>query len=324
MKITDLNEIKNILSEFPKFELYYEKIVHNKVHETDINLAIPEGKNIFAWFRTYNNDNVCFIMEISNNEQINSIEMVLLSFSDYLCIEYGTILYGKLFKLNSQNIKIANTKCVSIEDIYYYKGEKMNNKTYYNRLKTLKNILNNEIIQTVLTKNTVLFGLPYMNTNYNNLYKEINLLPYKVDKIKLRNSNNNLEFSLKYTNNINKYNKQTLEKAIFKVVPDIQNDIYNLYVYNNGKEELFDIALIPDYKTSVMMNKLFRNIKENKNLDFLEESDDEEEFENEGLDKYVYLDRWFKMNCMYNNKFKKWYPISLANKEDKIVSLNYL
>jgi superfamily II DNA/RNA helicase len=40
----------------------------------------------------------------------------------------------------------------------------------------------------------------------------------------------------------------------------------------------YDVAFIPDYSTSVMMNKLFRNIKENQNLDALEESDDEEEF----------------------------------------------
>ena len=35
--------------------------------------------------------------------------------------------------------------------------------------------------------------------------------------------------------------------------------------------------MIPDYKTSVFMNDLFRTIKENKNLDLLEESDDEED-----------------------------------------------
>ena len=38
------------------------------------------------------------------------------------------------------------------------------------------------------------------------------------------------------------------------------------------------------------MNELFRNIKENSNLDLLEESDDEEEFENVNPDKYVYLE----------------------------------
>ncbi len=69
-----------------------------------------------------------------------------------------------------------------------------------------------------------------------------------------------------------------------------------------------------------MMNKLFRNIKENENLDTLEESDDEEEFENNNLDKFVYLEKSYPLLCKYNYKFKKWYPISLAKKDSKIVN----
>jgi hypothetical protein len=72
-----------------------------------------------------------------------------------------------------------------------------------------------------------------------------------------------------------------------------------------------DIAYIPDYKTSVMMNKLFRKIKENDNLDTLEESDDEEEFENEKEDKFVYLDKNLEIKCYFHQKFKKWTPLRL-------------
>ena len=86
-----------------------------------------------------------------------------------------------------------------------------------------------------------------------------------------------------------------------------------MFAFSDGKEACHDVAFIPDYKTSVLMNKLFRNIKENDNLDALEESDDEDEFEDSRVDKYVYLDRSFKMNCEYNHKFKKWVPISLAD-----------
>ena len=40
-----------------------------------------------------------------------------------------------------------------------------------------------------------------------------------------------------------------------------------------------------------MMNSLFRTIKENDNLDLLEESDDDEEFENIQIDKFVNLEK---------------------------------
>ena len=60
------------------------------------------------------------------------------------------------------------------------------------------------------------------------------------------------------------------------------------------------------------MNRLFRNIKENENLDALEESDDEEEFENEKDDRFVFLDREYNMICNYHYKFKKWVPIKIS------------
>jgi hypothetical protein len=114
------------------------------------------------------------------------------------------------------------------------------------------------------------------------------------------------------------YNKE----HVFIVKPNIQNDIYNLYMltHDSKTEKFYDTAYIPNYTTSVMMNKLFRNIKENDNLDRLEESDDEDEFENENIDKFVYLEKTHAMICKYNYKFKKWYPVSLANKEAKIVN----
>jgi hypothetical protein len=68
------------------------------------------------------------------------------------------------------------------------------------------------------------------------------------------------------------------------------------------------------------MNKLFRIIKENNNLDALEESDDEEEFENEDISKFVHLDKSYKMVCQFNHKFKKWIPIKLANEDNKIIT----
>jgi len=116
--------------------------------------------------------------------------------------------------------------------------------------------------------------------------------------------------------------KQELKKTtVFLVRPDIQDDIYNLYCLNNEfKEEHHGIAHIPNYNTSVMMNRLFRVIKENENLDALEESDDEEEFENENIDKFVYLDKSYKMECQYIHKFKKWIPIKLADESNTIIS----
>ena len=159
--------------------------------------------------------------------------------------------------------------------------------------------------------------------NFNKLLNDISLLPYNISKLHFRYLYNNTKSKQIYSTNYYKpkNNFQKINNAVFKVTPDIQNDIYYLHGYNEKKNsyEYYDIAYIPDYKTSVFMNKLFRNIKENINLDTLEESDDEEEFENNKIDKYVYLDKTFKMKCIYNHKFKKWIPISIADANTKVM-----
>jgi hypothetical protein len=225
--------------------------------------------------------------------------------------------------------------CFCIEDIYYYKGRPLTepNCTYLKKLQIIKSCLQGEISTIALTNNFTIFGLPIMNTNFSTILQEINLLPYKISTIQFRYLNSKKILCIKYykpreKERDNCLNNQrmdrNIDKAIFRVTPQIQSDIYNLFVYNNGKEEFYDIAYIPGYNTSVLMNRIFRNIKENQNLDALEESDEEGEFENEEEDKYVFLDRSFKMNCQYNYKFKKWVPLSLASKSDRIVSFSLI
>lgn len=119
----------------------------------------------------------------------------------------------------------------------------------------------------------------------------------------------------------NKNHNQSM--IVFEVRPDIQNDIYHLYCCessSSSKLMYYDIALIPDMHTSVKLNKLFRNIKENENMDFMEESDSEEEFEDNREDKYVYLERKIKMYCKFNSKFKKWVPVAESPMMDVTVS----
>lgn len=316
MKI-DIQESHRILEDFPKFELSCETLVHKKVHNADIILAIPHGNKCFAWFTTYKNENVCFIMDIQD-KNISNIRSVVCSFDTSLSC--GTIFYGTVFKYNK-------SQCFCIEDVYIYKGYDYKKRSYLDKLKLFKIILSREITQSAFNEQFIIFGLPLIMQDFRSLLREIEVLPYKISQIKFHSSRSPYSNNI-YTMNYYKasssksisQNEKHISNAIFKITPDIQNDIYNLFIYKNGDEEFYDIAFIPDYKTSVMMNNLYRNIKENKNLDALEESDDEDEFENDKIDKYVYLDRSYKMHCQYNAKFKKWVPISLANKNDRIVT----
>ena len=114
--------------------------------------------------------------------------------------------------------------------------------------------------------------------------------------------------------------------AVFIVRPNVQNDIYELFVSagnpRNGTDHavFHNFAHIPNFKTSVMMNRLFRNIRENERLDTMEESETEEEFENIELDKYVSLHKEYKLLCRLNKKFCRWVPISVAPVISEVVN----
>ena len=344
-------EKEQILSELPNIKLSYENIIHKKVY-SDFVLAIPEGKKCFAWFTNSKNGNVCYILELGENKQIFDIKIVNCCFDS--CLSYGTIFYGTFFNY-------LNNAFFSMEDIFIYKGKNVSNYIWIKKLDLFNQIMSIDIKQVSYNKSFVVFGLPLINTNFNKLLEEISKVKYKIKNVQFRNYNNknvsqylefkninkSLEQEMKQevkkndynpshiiakqvpivnTNSSYKNNNKREKLAVFQIKPEIQNDIYYLYCYDNNSHSLvhYNIACIPDFKTSVMMNKLFRNIKENNNLDTLEESDSEDEFENEKEDRFVYLDREFNMICSYNYKFKKWVPLKLADKHMKIVNFNEL
>jgi hypothetical protein len=113
--------------------------------------------------------------------------------------------------------------------------------------------------------------------------------------------------------------------TIFKVSADLQFDIYNLFAYGKNRASIYyNVAYIPNYKTSVFMNSIFRKIKENSNLDAIEESDDESEFENTELDKYVDLKKYVFIECKFHPKFKKWVPLRVVEPNQKVVHISSL
>lgn len=324
-----------ILSNFPNIKLSYENIIYKKVLNCDFIVAIPKGKKCFAWFTYKDDEPVCFILELGNGKEINDIKVIKACYSTELC--YGTIIYGTLF-FSSGN------KFFTIEDIFYYKNENFCRENWTNKLNKICQILEKDIKQVTysIKDSFVIFGSPIICKSHHEIIKKLDGLNYNIDSIqfKLFNKTNsclfmnyedyiNEKFKIYKTstsykqNNINTQREKS--EFIFNIRPDICDDIYYLYSLNeNNEEEQYSIALIPDYNTSVMMNQLFRIIKENKNLDALEESDDEEEFENEKIDKFVYLDKSYKMLCVFNSKFKKWVPIKTVNDNEKVIETKYV
>ena len=284
------NEMQKILKRFPKIELSYGKMIHKKV-QTDLYQAIPYGKKYFAWFTWYKNENVCIFLETNYNLNIYDIFIRPVCFNHEL--SYNTILFGTF---------LPNQKFFVAEDIFYYKNKNISTFNFAEKLQYLSILFNNDIKQVSYSNTDTIISIPITSTSYSNLINEIRTLPYKIYSISC------LNYTQSKTKYILKYKENPTYTATFIIKPDIQNDIYNLYYIHDSKEIFYNIAYIPDYTTSTMMNSLFRNIQENICLDALEESEDEDEFQNTSLDKYVDLDKSFHMECTFNSKFKMWVP----------------
>jgi len=326
------SEKESILLNFPNVKLSYENFVYKKVYNADYIVIVPKGNKCFAWFTTYKNKNVCFIMELTSNKQINDIKIFNVCFNNDLA--YGTIFYGTLFYT-------SNNSFFSIEDIFFYKGNNTNYIKWYNKLIILNNIFKKDLKQNSFNNSFIVFGLPIICKSHEEFEQKKTTIDYPIDSIhfhfldKVNNflSINYNDYIKNQFNESKNYNKITLtekktpikKEHIFIVKPYIQDDIYYLYVLDNDlKEKQIGTAHIPNFDTSVMMNKLFRIIKENDNLDALEESDNEEEFENEDIDKFVKLATTYKMLCQYNYKFKKWIPIRLVTNNSKVIHIDEL
>ena len=289
---------EKILNEFPVTELSYEKNIYKKVHHTNMYLIIPKGEKGFAWFRQYKGKPVCIIMNIENRTKIKNIKIYVSCFKVDLCAQKGTIIYGTIFIFNK-------TLFFSIEDIYYFMSKNISALTPYKKIKFQYILLNEYLKQVLISKDNIIFGLPIITTDYNKAIEIFHTVVYPPRFIQHRMMHKRTP----YLNQHIELNRS----AIFRIRCSIQTDIYYLYCpLEDDSMKRHGICHIPDFNTSKMMNNLFRDIKENNNLAALEESDDEEEFENIHPEKYVHLDRIYNMFCVYNKKFSRWYPIKIA------------
>ena len=324
-------EQEEIFSRFPNIKLSYEHITHKKVHTFNYMIAMPEGIKAFAWFSVYKDKRVCYILEK------NHVYIVNVMASSQLNYGIGTIFYGTVLTSTS----------FCIEEIYYYKGKVIQNYGFMDKLALYKDIFKHDLGHCENDKlGFMRFGLPVMErkSTMTNVAYNISYIKYICENTIINShvlSSNVLSSNVLSSNVLSSnapilsvepvekrqsrppslVEKRQSHEVIFNVKPHIQNDIYMLHTYHNSKDDYYyGLAYIPTYTTSVMMNSIFRNIKENANLDKLEESDSEEEFENDNIDKFVYLDKSCYMVCVYNAKFKKWVPIKIAEKGSKVIS----
>lgn len=277
----------NMLSLFPDVKFCYENKIKDKPCGYDLCFAIPKGKKFYGWFTYYLNNPVFFLVD--TNKKI--IHYKYTSFNPILCntVIYGTQLY---FKSN---------ETFTIEDVLIFQSKYINLNKLKDKLQIIKYIFEN-LHCNQLDKKFLMFGLPYVSYDIKNLYKNKDI-PYVVYSYQYRK----LNVITPYLNYIVD-NHLNDNYAIFKVTADDQQDMYKLYC----KEGFYGYACVSSLKISKLLNNIFRNIKESNNIDLLEESDDEEEFDNINTNKYN-LNKTLYMKCKFHKKFNSWEPEKIVN-----------
>jgi hypothetical protein len=344
------HDLNSIMLNYPKFELSYETVSQKgDLMQYDACVVIPTGKKAFIWNTFHKTHDITYLMEINRNKQI--AKAVILDKRDIQPLCHNSIVYGTIIESEEQTISYF-----VIEDIHYYNGMCMKNTPFATKLSYIKDYI--LTIQPSISNFT--FAIPYMwSCQYNNssielpfiientIQEKLGYVPHHLQyrskqyilpyinvlinrKLNLTSAPNLAGINTANRHNISRYTidffrPQYKYNTVFQVKADMQNDIYHLFAFGNKKLLVYyGIMYIADYKTSVMMNSLFRNIKENKNIDYIEESDDEEDFQNTSLEKYVDLQKVISFECKFHRKFKKWAPVVPSPPNTKIIHISKL
>lgn len=333
----------------PLLKFVNETNGHEPLHNSEIVMFIPHGKRCLFWFTTKGNQNICVVLEAFYVNNIAQSYTIKTMFETSLCTGRGTVLRGTYFYYKDVYLG-------AIEDIYYYKGKQTQHMSLVERLGLLNQLFTYELKQSRLFKQNVVMSICITKsgkTPIAELEHIIRSLPYKLKYVQYRfntkttnicninvdswlqnitnkilpspSSSNTTRINTNISRKQHNLNNIQIGDMVFKIRAELQSDIYRLYTYGQNGEDVFHgYAGIQNYDTSAFMNKLFRKIKENDNLDFLEESDDEEEFENVDIDKYVHLNVTKKIVCKYMANIDKWIPYKSAHFKSKITTSDQL
>lgn len=340
---------------FPQIELSYETDAHKKVLNSkyDICVSIPTGKKYFAWF-THEPGKATDACYIIDKQGIHFTQVNLANCSTCK-LSIGTIVYGTLCELP------CKSKFFVIEDIHSYSGISMKHMTFASKMSYIVKIINTvnsanseitfvlpymarvnvdtlpSIIDDPIFYDSMLDKTAYV-THHVQFRASSHIVPhlnhnYKKNTSKtqvvLKPQTTNVQMSCVLTprQDLDFSAASRKREAVFLVSPDMNSDIYHLHCYDNKSESQYtyvDIAHVGTYKESKYLNGLFRNIRENNDIDLGEESEDEDMFQNMNPDKYVDLSKKVKMNCVFQNKWRRWTPISVVADNARVVNIHEL
>jgi hypothetical protein len=281
---------------------YNEFKIDSKIHynKFDYVRVIPKGKKGYVWFQSKHNYNSCinpvFYFEKNRNRLgfvDNGTQFTICCDVDTIgCGDNGTILYGTFLNHN-------NTNYFNVENIYYYKNKNVSKHSWNQKFFILNELFRDYVKQISYNRNDMILlhclthKIPY---DVVSLRKQV---PYNIYCTQYLSSNPS-----KISFKVETDTKYSIPEKTYNIRASLNHDDYDIYDIKTQK--YIGKLHVPDFKTSVYLNGIFRNIRENVDLDLLEESDTEEDFQDISLDKYVNLKHSKNMTCAFDNDMQLW------------------
>jgi len=321
--------LQNILKSFPVLTLAYEVVKTETLptfdHENQMSLTIPIGPKYFVWFSSApvasgKQRHGIYLLEWSRQKRISGGRFYKVSMNQSMDISlfYNTVMYGTW---------ISSTNTFVMEDLYYYKGqdvsvcwEKDKWQIIWTLMSSILPLYKFEIIIQVapINETTQIINSLFHHVQLRHLKQKASYVNYIMKPIPILEPSTAISLSLSLSLSFEKPCFKSFKKpqyqlaTVFKVVKDYTRmDIYKLYVYGPSKTFLFyDYAMIPDTAISFYMKQWFREssiqYQRNQNLDYLEESDDED---NENKNEKCNKKESILLQCCFHTRFKKWIPV---------------
>lgn len=296
--------------EMPRIYVPYDTVIHKKIH-TEFMTAIPKGERCIIWI---DHANKYHVMHLNGS---NVIKTTTHTYTQNQHVVNNVALYGIL-------LTISNKQFVCITDAIYYNNKSQMESLATDRIAYIHHLTRSGLFHTNnVSKSNPVFSVAIISLNFKELVTEASSLPYPIEYIRFscKNRSSYLKYfrpknTLASNGNTNTSRIPNNTSRTFRVKAEIAPDTYTLYHPNSHSNDGLtqnNVACIQTYEKSVWMNSLFRTIRENTNLDLLEESDDESDFENTSEYKHISNTSGILMKCTFNDRFKKWMPIEVVH-----------
>ena len=291
----------------PPFELCYAMDRHRKV-VPDAFVVAPRGDRTLIYFCSEEGEDACYMFKLNRHGRPGRGRRLLACFSSDLCA--GTLLYG---------VTQQDDKRFICEDVLWTRGERVDRIPLARKIAVWEDLFERGLGRAPSA-----------------LYLDIALPVWTEDRAEAEREAAASAYPCRgvfgYAARLpglrplalpgragptgggaavaSGAGRRTVAVLIAEALEPA--DTYDLFGQGELGPERVGRACIPSLKASVMMNAFLRKIKENSNLDLLEESDEEAEFEDVDADRHLHVGRRVIVRCAYNSRHRGWEPQEAA------------